>query len=83
MEQPKLDAPVKEPVPNSVDITHPIWLEPVEDTPDVPKAQPVGVGSSFVFNPIRINLVINKEYLSFTPPMKDDVNPGSEKPNKS
>ena len=60
LEQPKLDVPAKEPVPNSVDITHPIWLEPVEDTPDVPKAQPVGAGSSSVFNLIRINPVINK-----------------------
>ena len=83
LEQPKLDAPVKEPVPNSVDITHPIRLEPVEDTPNVPKAQPVGAGSSSVFNPIRINPIINKEYLPFTPPMKDDVNPVGERPNKS
>ena len=82
LEQPKSDAPVKEPVPKSVDIIHPIQLEPVEDAPSVPKAQPVGIGSSSVFNPIRINPVINKEYLPFTPPMKDDVNPRSERPNK-
>ena len=83
LEQPKSDAPVKELVPNSVDITHPIRLEPVEDMPNVPKVQPVGPGSSSVFNSIRINPVINKEYLPFTPPMKDDVNPGGERPNKS
>ena len=41
LEQPKSDVPAKESVPNSVDITHPIRLKPVEDTPDVPKAQPV------------------------------------------
>ena len=82
LEQPKSDAPIKELVPNSVDITHPIRLEPVEDTPDVPKAQPEGAGSSPVFNPIRINPVISNEYLPFTPPMKDDVNPVGERPNK-
>ena len=82
LEQPKSDAPVKELVPKSVDITHPIRLEPVEDTSSVPKAQPVGAGSSSVFNPInKINPVINKEYLPFTLPMKDDVNPGGERPN--
>ena len=80
LEQPKSDAPIKEPVPKLVDITHPIWLEPVEDTLSDPKAQPVVAGSSFVFNPIRINPVINKEYLPFTPPTKDDVNPRGERP---
>ena len=65
LEQPKSDAPIKEQVPNSVDITHPIRLEPVVDTSNVPKAHPLGAESSYVFNPIRINPVISKEYLSF------------------
>ena len=82
LEQPKSNAPIKEPVPNSIDIIHPIQLEPVADTPEVPKAQLVGAGSSSVFNTIQINPVIDKEYLPFTLPMKDDVNPVGEMLNK-
>ena len=86
MEQPavdqlKLNAPIKEPIPNSVDIIHPIQLEPVPEMLEVPKAQPVGVGSSSVFEPIRINPVIDQEYLPFTLPMKDVI-PIGEMPNK-
>ena len=56
VDQLKSTAPIKEPVPNSVDIIHPIQLEPVPEMLEVPKAQPVGAGSSFVFEPIRIIL---------------------------
>ena len=81
MDQLKSNAPIKEPVPNSVDIIHPIQLEPVPKMLEVPKAQLVGAGSSSVFEPIRINPKIDQEYLPFTLPMKDVI-PIGEMPNK-
>ena len=49
---------------------HPIQLEPMEK---FPSSQPIQAKPTLVSTPIKKNPIENKEYLSFTLILKDDV----------
>ena len=56
--------------------SEPIPLEPMEN---FPRSEPIPLEPILVSNPIRINPIEIKEYLSFAPILKDNVNLGGEK----
>ena len=74
--QPKLDIHGEKPAPIPDVVSPQAQVEPVENSPS---SQPISMEPILVSTSIRINLIENKEYLSFTTISKDNVNPSSEK----